>query len=319
MEIAELRSCKLIVGSGLTAGLAANLLCDVHELSLSFLPFAKFSSMPEILPRRAFFDALELSRAEEAAVISKVSTSAREVVWNDGNVSAQRSLESTDDFFIYDKGLLASWLLDRAIQRGVHAIKSHAQSSTIQEECKNFDAVLDCRGAGAVAKDPGYTIRQETLSSTYCTYAIIKRPKSMSNDHLVFWSVLNEYGLQRTFFAMPCGTELTSVGGSYCEGDQLDITALLDMMCSLGYPLTPSDVKLTANVAPHRFSCSHSHPKIIPLGDAARSTCPLTEYGVMSALSQLLQLRGDNGLLPSVIRRPASSQIDPHIPVELFL
>lgn len=314
-----MRTRTLIVGSGITAGLAANMLSRDDEINLSFFPLAMFSTIPEIVPRRPFFDALGVSPVEEHLVVSDVATRLSEVIWIDGKFSAKRLLKSTNDFLIYDKGLLASWLLNRAIQRGVQVVKSNEHLFGIQFECNDYDKVLDCRGANAVTKDFGYKINQDASASTYCTYAIIKKSHLISNDQMIFWSDPNRHGFQRTFFCIPCNSDSISLGVSYSEGDRVDMSVVLEAAHTLGYQLLASDIIFTADISPHRYSASHTYQGVIPVGDAARSSCPLKEYGVMSALSQLLQMRGGLALLPSQTKRPVSRQIDPHIPMELFI
>ena len=59
-----------------------------------------------------------------------------------------------------------------------------------------------------------------------------------------------------------------------------------------------------------------SHVRL--LGDAYRRPCPLTEYGTLKSLSQILVMNGGKQLPRSVLSRPVSREVDPHMPMELF-
>ena len=311
-----MRPRKLILGSGVAAGLAANLLGDSHDVCIAWLRNAATSPIPELLPRRAFFDALGVTKAEETLAIAEVTPRLKAVTWDNGGISISRSLESTDAFLVYEKGRLAAWLRKRAMAAGTQTVMLDTTSKIM--DFGGYDFVLDCRGSRSVAEDLGYEVTQEAQARTCCTYAILNRPESVAADQMVFWSVLNEDRVQRTLFCVPVGEESISVGCSYSPTIRMNVNDVLEAACDFGLSLSTQHIQFTGEAAPHLVTAKALDPRVTPVGDASRSSCPLTEYGTMAALSQLLRLRGEPDLPLSVLMRPTHCQIDPHIPLELF-
>lgn len=312
-----MRPRKLILGSGVTAGLAANLLRDSHNICMAWLRHAQASPIPELLPRRAFFDALGVTQADEAVAIADVAPRVEEVVWVDRGTLVTRKLVSTDAFLVYEKGRLTAWLRERAMAAGIEAIVLDTPNQTVDPG--GYDLVLDCRGSHAVFEDSGYEITPLAPTLTRCTYAILNRPESIAADQIVFWSLPMRDKAQRMFFCIPVGDGLMSVGCSYSPTLRMDVDAVLEVAHGVGLPVTAGQIRSAGEAAPHRVSAKARDPRVIPIGDAARSCCPMTEYGTMAALSHLLQLCHEPALPASALMRPIHCQIDPHIPLELFL
>lgn len=312
-----MQSRKLIIGSGVTAGLAANLLESSQESDLIWANDAMMSPIPELLPRRVFFDALGAGQEEEELAVAEVAPGLQEVVWIEGGERITRRLVSTDEFLIYDKGRLAGWLRRRAIAAGIAPLM--LDSSGQMTDFGNYQLVLDCRGCYAVAEDPKYKIVREAQARTSCTYAILNRPETVASNQMVFWSVTNSDGILQTFFAVPIGGGGMSVGCSHRSTIQMDVHMVLAAARDFGIPVSVEHIRFSGQAVPHIDTAMTLTANIKPIGEAARRSCPLTEYGVMVALSQLLQLTGKQGLPASALLRPTHSQIDPHIPLELFL
>lgn len=311
------QSRKLILGSGLAAGLAANLLAAAKNISLVWARDVQISPIPELLPRRQFFDALDVTQCEEALAVSEVAPSVQEVVWVEGGTRRTRRLVSTDEFLVYEKGRLAAWLRDRAIAAGVPSIMLDKPSETVN--LNSYQLVLDCRGYNAVSNNPDYEVTRETQARTSCTYAIFNRPESIAVNQMVFWSMPGEGKVQQTFFYVPFGGDAMSVGCSCTPTKRIDINTVLGAARDFGLPVDAEHIRFTGEATPHIDIVKALTPHVKPIGEAARRSCPLTEYGAMVALSQLLQLVGKSGLPSLALIRPTHYQIDPHIPLELFL
>jgi len=312
-----MRSRKLIIGSGITAGLAANLLEKSQESDLVWANDAMMSPIPELLPRRVFFDALEARQEEEELAVAEVAPSLQEVVWLEGRKRIHRRLVSTDEFLIYDKSRLANWLRRRAITAGIVPIMLDGCDQTT--DFGNYQLVIDCRGYNAVAEDPKYKVTREAQARTACTYAILNRPETVAPNQMLFWSVTNIDGMLQTFFTIPIGDSRISVGCSHRPTVQMDVHMVLASARDFGIPVSVEHISFSGKAVPHIDTVMTVTANIKPIGEAARRSCPLTEYGVMIALSQLLQLSGKQCLPTSSLLRPTHSQIDPHIPLELFL
>lgn len=307
---------KLIIGSGVTAGLAANLLENRYKTDLVWANDAVMSPIPELLPRQVFFDALGIGKEEEELAVAEVAPSLQEVIWIDGEERTTRHLVSTNEFLVYDKGRLAAWLRRRAIAAGIESVVLDKFGQ--MTDFSNYQLVLDCRGFDAVAEDPKYKIVREIQARTSCTYAIINRPETVASNQMVFWSVTNSDGMLQTFFAVPIGGGGMSVGCSHSSTIQMDIHMVLATARDFGIPASVENIRFSGIAVPHIDTARTLIENIKPIGESARRSCPLTEYGVMVALSQLLQLIGKQGLPTSALLRPTHNQIDPHIPLELF-
>lgn len=308
---------QLILGSGVTAGLAANLLSTSYDTRLVWSHDVMISPIPELLPRRIFFDALGVTKDEEALAVAEVAPRLQEVIWIDDGVRSSRPLVSTDTFLVYEKSRLAAWLRWRSIAAGIESEMLGKPSKITDFD--NYQLVLDCRGCYAVAEDPNYEITREAQARTHCTYAILDHPETVSTNQMVFWSNTNSNGMLQTFFCVPVGNDAISVGCSYSPTMQVDINTVLAAARDFGLSVSTEHVRFSGKAIPHIDTATALTARVTPIGEAARRSCSLTEYGVIAALSQLLQLVGKPSLPPTALLRPTHSQIDPHIPLELFL
>jgi hypothetical protein len=309
-----MRSRRLILGSGIAAGLAANLSVAGQQTDLFWRTDARMSPIPELVPRRAFFDALGAGEEEEGIAISEVAPAITDLVWIDGGERIARRLASNDDFLVYDKGRLATWLRQRA-----HAAQWVRFAPNLPANLQDYASVLDCRGSEAVSCDTNYRVVRQAQSRTACTYAILARPVTVAPARMVFWSVTDSFGALQTFFAVPVGGDAISIGCSHSAATPMDVDTVLAAARAFGMPVALEQVRFFGHAVPHIDTAMSLAENVSPIGEAARRSCPLKEYGVMVALSQLLQLAGKPALPASALSRPTHSQIDPHLPLELFL
>lgn len=313
-----MQSRKLIIGSGVAAGLAANLLESSQEWEIIWANDAMMSPIPELLPRRVFFDTLGVKQEEEEIAVTEVAPSLQEVALIEGKERITRYLASTDEYLIYDKSRLAKWLRRRAITAGIIPVMLDSCSQITN--LNNYQFVLDCRGFQAVADDSKYKIVREAQARTSCIYAIIDQPETIASNQMVFWSVTNsDDEILQTFFCVPIGGAKISIGCSHRPSIKMDIHTVLAAARDFGIPVSVKNIYFSGQAVPHIDTATTHMENIKPIGEAARRSCPLIEYGTMIALSQLLQLTGKQGLPTSTLLRPSHNQIDPHIPVELFL
>ena len=308
-----MQSRILILGSGVSAGLAANLLNDKGEIHLFSLINSTASPIPELVPRRPFFDALRLTKEEEISAIVELAPRVKKVTWIEEDQRNSRSLETNDSFFVFEKGSLAEWLRRRAQHAGVtlgYELK--------QIEIFKYDLLLDCRGARAVALDPGYVVNATGEAVTRCTYAILERPDELGSDEMFFWAASNDDQAKRTFFCVPIGENLISLGCSYSPAIKLDVQEVIGAARNLGISISDAHIKHHGEALPELVRAVPRDARTIPIGEASRTSCPLQEYGIMRALSEILALAGETALPNATMLRPLQKQIDPHFPVELF-
>jgi len=307
-------SRRLIIGSGIAAGLAANLSAVGQPTDLYCRADARVSHIPELLPRRAFFDALGGGEEEEGTAVTEVAPAITDLVWIDSGERITRRLVSNDDFLVYDKGRLARWLLQRA-----HAAQLVSITPNLPANLQDYASVLDCRGSEAVFCDTNYRVVRQAQARTACTYAILARPVTVAPSRMLFWSRTDGDGALQTFFAVPVGGDAISIGCSHSVSTPMEVETVLAAARAFGMPVALEQVRFSGHAVPHIDTAMSLAKNIRPIGEAARRSCPLKEYGVMVALSQLLQLAGRPALPASALSRPTHSQIDPHLPLELFL
>jgi hypothetical protein len=307
-------SRRLIIGSGIAAGLAANLSAVGQPTDLYCRADARVSHIPELLPRRAFFDALGGGEEEEGTDVTEVAPAITDLVWIDSGERITRRLVSNDDFLVYDKGRLARWLLQRA-----HAAQLVSITPNLPANLQDYASVLDCRGSEAVFCDTNYRVVRQAQARTACTYAILARPVTVAPSRMLFWSRTDGDGALQTFFAVPVGGDAISIGCSHSVSTPMEVETVLAAARAFGMPVALEQVRFSGHAVPHIDTAMSLAKNIRPIGEAARRSCPLKEYGVMVALSQLLQLAGRPALPASALSRPTHSQIDPHLPLELFL
>ena len=72
-------------------------------------------------------------------------------------------------------------------------------------------------------------------------------------------------------------------------------------------------------VLPNILKSSTNLKNVIPIGESNESSCPLTEYGVLKSLNQIYKVLGNQFIPLSIKRQFNNTEIDPHIPMELFI
>lgn len=300
-----------IVGGGVAAGMAARLLAPLGEATLIQPGAAPASGMPEIVPRRPFFTALGEDKENEW--VAEIAPRLTEVSWRSGTNMRSIRLASTDDFLVYDKGRLAALLLD-SVPVARRIIGEVAEIA----ELKGFDRVFDCRGARAVKNDPAYQYREIHSARTACRYLVTFASPENYGDVMQFWTEIAPSGKQRTFFQIPVSGERVSLGCSCFPDDLLSDAELHKAMEKEGVMPLPEAVLFSGAVVPQpsTMQCSIAH--VTPLGDAYALPCPLTEYGMLKALSQIVVLAGGKPMSECVLLRSLSESVDPHLPQELF-
>jgi len=303
-----------IVGGGVTAGLAAYMLSSQCNVVLFRPHKVTASPIPEIVPRRAFFDCAGIPASIEAEVVTATASYVTEVHWVDGKRTRRCSLRSDADYFIYDKGKLASWLVERAYISDV--VENEV---TAIDQIEGFGTVLDCRGWQAVSNDPSYVVEKVADPVTRCSYVIATRPEHLASNVMHYWSG-DEYNAAEnmTFFTVPVGSSKMSLGCSYSPELDVSHADIVESARRFGIDVSETDIGFVGTATPYRTiaRCALSHVR--PLGDARSLSCPLTEYGTMKALSHISEMKGSGRLSDRFMQRPMSQQIDPHIPMELF-
>ncbi|SMB45849.1 hypothetical protein SPRA44_600088 [Serratia proteamaculans] len=300
-----------IVGGGIAAGLAARLLAPLGTITLIQPVNFVASSMPEIVPRQAFFEALALP--QEAEWVAAIAPSATQVIWRNGTETYEADLASTDDFLIYDKGRLAARLLDSA------PVFQRIQSDVAEiAEVEGFDRVFDCRGAKAVKADPSYQYKKVSPARTACRYVVASTQLAANDRVMHFWSETTVSGKKRTFFQIPLGGNRVSLGCSCIPDDLISSANLYATAAKEGWALSIDSVMFSGVVVPQpcEMTCVLTH--VTPLGDADALSCPLGEYGTLKTLSQIITIVGGKPLAAASLQRPLNGEVDPHMPQELF-
>ncbi|BEM44793.1 hypothetical protein SMTE5_32570 [Serratia marcescens] len=301
-----------IVGGGVTAGMAARLLAPLGETTLIQPGTPHASGMPEIVPRRPFFSALG-ERGEDEWVAA-MAPSLTEVSWRKGARVRTVRLASTEDFLVYDKTRLARLLLD-----GASVARRITGEVGEIAELQGFDRVFDCRGARAVKNDPAYQHQVVHSARTACRYLVVSVSPKGHDGVMRFWAETAPGGNRRTFFRVPVGRGRVSLGCSCFPDDLLsddELHAALEQQ--EGARVSPEAVLFSGAAVPQPLAMHCRIPHVTPLGDAGATPCPLTEYGVLKALSQIMALAGGESLPEAALRRTPNEEVDPHLPQELF-
>jgi|GEM_PF-1386874 len=304
-----------VVGGGVTAGLAAYMLSGHNEIHL-FRPLkAVASPIPEIVPRRIFFDAMGCSESTEHELVQYASPAVTEAIWYVHGKDRLCRMESTDRYFVFDKGRLAKWLFNSAAV-------CHVQDTTVRRiaDIKGYDVVLDCRGSKMVTEDPDSISAPLGTPCTRCVYVIAARPDEVSSHRMQFWTEPDRsLAGSLTFFMIPIGHTNLSLGYSSDPSVELTHADVCRATDQHGVAIDEDMILITGNVTPVRQSNRFSLSNVVPLGDARCSPCPLTDYGILAALSTVLEFRGRYTITAERYSRMAITQPDPHIPEELFL
>ncbi|OVZ94948.1 hypothetical protein CBW54_00605 [Yersinia kristensenii] len=301
-----------IVGSGVTAGLTANLLAKRGEITLFQSPNPFSSGIPEIVPRRAFFDALDTINEDE--VITRTAPVNQRVLWRHNDKFHRRLLVSNEEYFVYDKGRLAKFLAEC-----VPVARYVKQEVSNIADLKGFDRIFDCRGAKSVMSDHAYQSHFVQAARTACRYLVTHHFPDKDADEMCFWSEHTVGGSRRTFFKIPVANNRASLGCSCLPSELISADELLIAMATKGIAVRPENIIFSGSVEPEEVAMSCSVNHVVPLGDARYLSCPLSEYGTLKALSQVKEATGENTLLSQFFKRPNNGEIDPHFPQELFL
>lgn len=308
-----MRPCIAIVGGGVTAGLAASMLSQTNDVVLFQPSSLNASPIPEIVPRRVFFERAFLSPRAEDRIIQAAETPVQWVTWRKSGGTQKHRLGTNSRYLVYDKGRLARALLDETrlldlVERDVPEIGA----------ITGFHAVLDCRGAKAVQADPAYQTEMRGDARTRCRYVIAERPDHLDPATMEFWSETTTTGDRRTFYIVPVGQHMVSLGCSSHPSDVVEHEELMQAARAAGVEIAETAIRFLGEVEPRPTITRKRLSQVRPLGDANGLPCPLTEYGTLKALSQLAVICGGQSLPRDVLARPISREVDPHIPMELF-
>ncbi|MEQ1977504.1 hypothetical protein [Xenorhabdus sp. SGI240] len=301
-----------IVGNGVTAGLAANLLTSLGDITLFQSPHFSASGIPEIVPRRAFFNALNTIKESEAVI--QAAPIIRSVSWRNNGKFHQAELASNEQYFIYDKGRLATFLVEN-----IPVSRRIQQEITRIEDLEGFDRIFDCRGTTSVINDPAYMSHVIQPAQTACRYLVISFPPDLDRNEMRFWSEIFPNGSRRTFFMIPVGDNKVSLGCSCLPSNVISTDELLAAIAAEGISVVPEKILFSGYVVPEKRSMTCSINHVTPLGDASTSPCPLSEYGTLNALFQIREFVDNACFSPMLFQRPKYNEIDPHLPQELFL
>ncbi|MBT0720287.1 hypothetical protein HGT70_03175 [Rosenbergiella collisarenosi] len=306
-----MRSKIAIVGSGITAGLATSFLAPFFDVSLFQSPKPFASGIPEIVPRRAFFDAI--SSLNEAETIIQTAPAIQWVLWQHDDRSQQVRLTSNEAYFVYDKGRLAAFLAE-----SIPVAQCVKQEVANIADLVGFDRVFDCRGSKSVMNDPAYQSHTMHPARTACRYLVVSSLSGKDRDEMCFWSENTSGGVRRTFFMIPVGNDRVSLGCSCLPSDVISTAELLMAMMGKGINVTPESIIFSGCAEPEALAMTCSVGHVTPLGDAGYLSCPLSEYGMLKALSQIREVTGATTLSRHLLKRPKNDEIDPHLPQELF-
>lgn len=301
-----------IVGSGISAGLAAHLLADQGEITWFQSPQPFSSGIAEIVRRRPFFAAL--ASFNEAETVNEAAPDCHQILWHHHAYGTRRrQLASTEKCFVYDKGRLAALLTRHAsVARCVTQEVPHIAGLT------GFDRVFDCRGARAVLDDPSYRSRLLQGARTACRYLVLSQAAGDAGSECRFWSERAANGSRRTFFSIPLPGNRLSLGCSCLPGELISADQLRVAMAARGIVVRSEAVLVSGCAQPGQRQMFCDLDNVTPLGDARQLPCPLNQYGTLNALSHIREAAG-NGLLPALLTaRPNHGDIDPHLPQELF-
>lgn len=300
-----------IVGGGITAGLAANIMGTLGKIKLFHSDIRQVSMIPEIVPRRAFFDSL--CNFDEKTFITRAAPVIRSVIWQKNGQLLKTQLESNNEYFVYDKSYLAALMTEHLAE------SQHVKKEVVNiAELNDFDLIFDCRGQNALIKDPSYQTELLYPARTACRYFMFTSLHSTYVDDMCFWSEKSDGGIERTFFNISVGNKKVIVGCSFLPSNAISDSEIFKVITIKGIHLEMANMIFNGYAEPKGkvMKCALGH--VIPLGDSYSLACPLKEYGTLKALSQLIDLVGGRSLLPHIYTRHNKSDIDPHLPQELF-
>lgn len=304
-----------VVGDGVSAGLAVYLLSKNNFVTLIKSKIQKkLNPIPEFVPYRDFFEALKVSDEVEKEIIEKSCPKVKSVTLYHQGECVERDLFKDGKYFFYDKSRLASWLISSSI---VEIDTAREIKSIIEVE--GFDLILDCRGSHAVSNDVYYSKTNKSESLTQCSYMILNGGESINSDQMTFWiKKSNKTKDNITLFSIPVGESEVSFGCSSSSEEKYSCDEVVDLFFDLGIDLDKELVKFSGEAKPNRIQFSTDLPGVKAIGEAFESSCPLTEFGVMKALHQIVEIEMSENYSLSSSRQSFDGQFDPHIPMELF-
>lgn len=304
-----------VVGDGVSAGLAVYLLSDKYCVTLIKSGNQKKSNpIPEFVPRRAFFDALKVSDKIENEIINESFPKVKNVILSYQGECITRNLDEQDEYFFYDKSRLSSWLINSSDVE----VDSSREIRSIKD-VEQFDLILDCRGSNAVLNDACYCKKNEYSSLTQCAYLISERDESIIGDQMMFWVKNGRKAHDNiTLFAIPVGEGEVSFGCSSSAENRYSHKEVLNLFLELGINIDKELIKFSGEARPNRIRFGTAMSRVKPIGEAFESSCPLTEFGVMKALQQIVEIEMSEKYSMLSRRQWFEGQFDPHIPMELF-
>lgn len=303
-----------IIGGGVAAGMAALILSKNNMVEV-FKPHKNISSpIPELVPRARLFGSLRNYITDQSKFVQASKTNIENVVWNHHGVHKEASLVSGEDYFIYDKGNMAQSLFDEANCTVTNITAVHEVDSLL-----GYDYIVDCRGMAAVESDPTYEVIDTGICNTQCSYIIAERPEDMSDRTMQYWSgAVDGVTTGHDVFSVPVGEDNISIGVSVVGSDVPTHKDVLKAAKSIGIDIPEDKIHIAASASPILKNAKSSKKNVLPIGEAYQTSCPLTEYGTLKTLSQILKAFSDNTRNVVTSRRKYEDVNDPHIPTELF-
>jgi hypothetical protein len=168
--------------------------------------------------------------------------------------------------------------------------------------------------AGAAARDPSYECRPIRRPRTACSYVVVARPPALESREMYFWSLRFE-SRRIVAFCAPIGETSASFGCSHDPELRLDFTDVMRIGLGIGLKLKATGGFFEAR--PRIVARRATMGGAAAIGEARESSCSLTDYGVLAALSHVLAFKGAAPLPPECLRRARHDAIDPHLPTEL--
>lgn len=304
-----------ILGNGISAGLLAYLLAPKNEVTILKNRNYMFSPIPEILPREIFFNALGLNSDEQNTIIENTKSHLTNFILNINNLENKISINSNEKYYIYDKEKLANYLLSTS---NIEDIRY--QSIEDIKALDNFDLIFDCRGKKSLINDPNYHTRIILPARTKCSYIIAECPEKTLENTMSFWKKNNKnLDYKKTFFAIPIGNNKISIGCSFNPNQSINHQDILKMASSHKINILEDKIFALGEAIPNILKSSTNLKNVIPIGESNESSCPLTEYGVLKSLNQIYKVLGNQFIPLSIKRQFNNTEIDPHIPMELFI
>lgn len=300
-----------VVGNGISAGLLTYLLSHKNQITLFQDKDYMYSSIPEILPRNYFFETLGLNKNDQLKIIDSTKSHITDFMISQNNLCNLHSMITNDSFYIFDQKKLSNFLISSSILKEIKYEKINNINFL-----KKFDLIFDCRGKKAILNDSNYNTRIILPAKTKCSYIILKSNKDFLNTRMLFWK--NHLKNKQTFFVIPTGFNKVSIGCSYNPNQYLNNDNLIEIASQYGFEISNNQIISSGEALPSILKSSTTIKNVIPVGEAYESSCPLTEYGILKSLNQIFKIVG-NPFIPLPIKRPVkNTEIDPHIPMELF-